>query len=376
MSTKASRLNWVLLTIYAGLSHAAPDSNNAGGLPQCQADLTTYQTANAQLQNSLSACQTTNTQLQQQIQNDQATISSLQTSLSNAQASNTQLQQQLDAAQSQITALQSALQSGNCSGGGSTTPPMPPSNLPSGMSEYIEFSLLPSSIASDRYQSNKWDLTGNHTNIAVGSSMTWDATLKAWKAPGGVGDYYNCTGADAIDTAWRPSSGPKTACMWKRYYDSPSGYMGLDGYQTSTTTGGNYFFYGTTSAYCPTGSYGWSYGSGANGRISFGCNTALDKNEWIFFCMTSGGNQATSSLYTALPGDPSPVQRYQTNNGQDSGFSSSPTGMRYGCLDANQSGSRAHYGSMIHFNSQLTADQVNQVYQATKVYYPGHGGTR
>lgn len=50
--------------------------------------------------------------------------------------------------------------------------------------------------------------------------------------------------------------------------------------------------------------------------------------------------------------------------------------MRYGCLDTNQHGSRAHYGSMIHFNSKLTADQVNQVYQATKVFYPGHGGTR
>lgn len=248
--------------------------------------------------------------------------------------------------------------------------------MPTGLTEYIEFSLLPGSVASDRNQSNKWDLAGNYTNITAGSNMTWDATLKAWKAPGGTGDWFNCGAADAIDTAWRPNSGPKTACMWKRYYATPVGRTGLDGFQDAPGTNGKYFYYGSYSAFCSAGNSQWYFASGSNGATTAACGTLPKQDEWVFYCMASDGNQGTTSLYTAAPGDTYPIQRINIANGWDSGFTTNPTGMRYGCLDTNQHGSRAYYGGMIHFNSKLTADQVNQVYQATKVFYPGHGGTR
>ena len=403
MFKKLYRLNWLFLVIYAATTLAAPGSNNAGGLPQCNTDLNICQTTNTQLQNSLttcqasssqlqtsltscqstntqlqtslnscqgslSTCQTTNTQLQQQYQTDQTLIASLQTSLSNCQATNTQLQQQLQAAQAQITALQS-------SGSGSTTLPAT-GNMPTGLAEYVEFSLLPTWIASNRYESGKWDLTGNYQNIAAGGNMTWDATLKAWKAPGGSGTWFNCGAADAIDTAWRPNNGPKTACMWKRYYETPSGLMGLDGFQDAPGTNGKYFLFGTHGGYCSPGSYEWLFFSGSKGATAIGCGTTPKQNEWVFYCMASGGNQDTTSLYTAVPGDTYPIQRANIANGWDSGFTTNPTGMRYGCLDTNQHGSRAYYGSIIHFNSKLTSAEVQQVYQATKVFYPGHGGTR
>lgn len=416
MFKKLYRLNWLFLVVYAATTHAAPGSNNAGGLPQCNTDLGICQTANTQLQSSLTTCQatnsqlqtslsscqstvtqlqdqfqqaqivyanlqtaygnclTTNTQLQQQNQTDQAQITSLQTALNSCQATNAQLQQQLQAAQAQIAALQT--------GSGGSTPPPSTTNMPSGLTEYIEFSLLPSSVASDRYQSNKWDLTGTYTNIATGSNMTWDATLKAWKAPGGTGDWFVCGAADAIDTGWRPDTGPKTACMWKRYYVTPSGRTGVDGFQSGPGIYGQYFYYGTYGEVCPTGSYWLALASG-NVTSHTACVSTPKQDEWAFYCIASGGNSSpqtytytSTQLYTAVPGDAVPVLRTEALNQFDTGFTTNPTGMRYGCLDTNQHGSRAYYGSMIHFNSKLTADQVNQVYQATKVYYPGHGGTR
>lgn len=152
--------------------------------------------------------------------------------------------------------------------------------------------------------------------------------------------------------------------------------MGLDGFQDAPGTNGKYFFYGTHGGYCSPGNYEWLFFSGSKGATAIGCGTTPKKDEWVFYCMASDGNQGTTSLYTAVPGDAYPVQRAKIDNGWDSGFTTNPTGMRYGCLDTNQHGSRAYYGSMIHFNSILTSEQVQQVYQATKVFYPGHGGTR
>ena len=416
MFKKLYRLNWLFLVIYAATTHAAPGSNNAGGLPQCNTDLgicqttntqlqsslTTCQATNSQLQTSLSSCQstvtqlqdqfqqaqivyanlqtaygnclTTNTQLQQQSQTNQAQITSLQTALNSCQATNAQLQQQLQAAQAQIAALQT--------GSGGSTPPPSTANMPGGLAEYVEFSLLPSSVSSDRYQSNKWDLTGTYTNISASTGMSWDATLKAWKAPGGSDvRYAYCS--DAIDTGWHPGPGAKTACMWKRYYNGPiAGGAGTDGYQDYSGSGGTYFFYGTggypfgPNPMCSYPSYSWWGASGSSSQWG-ACNDGPKQDDWAFYCIASGGDSGTSSFYAAVPGDTAPIKRTpDINNRGDSGNSNSPVGMRYGCMSTGQGGSQAYYGSMIHFNSKLTADQVNQVYQATKVFYPGHGGTR
>ena len=409
MFKKLYRLNWLFLVIYAATTHAAPGSNNAGGLPQCNTDLGICQTTNTQLQNSLTTCQasssqlqtslsscqstvtqlqdqfqqaqivyanlqtaygnclTTNTQLQQQSQTNQAQIASLQNTV-------TQLQQQLQAAQTQIATLQAG---GNCS-----TPPSPIANMPGGLAEYIEFSLLPSSVAADRTEANKWDLTGTYTNISASNGMTWDATLKAWKAPGG-GDVRYAYCSDAIDTGWRPGPGAKTACMWKRFYNGPiAGGAGLDGYQDPTGTNGNYFYYGTSgypfgpNKMCNVPAYSWWLASGTN--YAWGaCNEGPKQDDWVFYCIASTGTYGTTGYYAAVPGDATPIQRIpEISNGLDVGNSRNAYGMRYGCMDSGQGGSQAYYGSMIHFNSRLTADEVNQVYQATKVYYPGHGGTR
>lgn len=401
MRTKASCLPWILLSLYTVTSHAAPDTNSTDGLPQYDADLTVYRSANAQLQpalsscqNSLGSCQIALGSCQTNNSQSQSSLHSCQKSLSTSQISNIELQQQAQANQTTITALQtkntqlkqqlqtaqariSTLQS-RCAGtSGCALTPI--GSMPSGLAEYIEFSLLPSAVASDRYQSNKWDLTGTYTNILASAGMAWNANLKAWQAPGGLKNFvYTCS--DRIDTGWRPGPGPKTACMWKRYDTEPlPGGSGIDGYQADAGTHSSYFYFGTIGI-CPAPAHAWHFASGSINRISdtYTCDgTGPKKDEWVFICLASGGDNGTSNFYAATPGDTAPIQQMpKTNNGRDSGNSTNVSGMSYGCLNTGQAGSFAHYGSMIHFNSKLTADQVNQVYQVTKIYYPGHGGTR
>jgi hypothetical protein len=49
--------------------------------------------------------------------------------------------------------------------------------------------------------------------------------------------------------------------------------------------------------------------------------------------------------------------------------------MRYGALSSNnEAWSKAFYGGFYHFDTSLSADQVKQVWDATRRYYPGHGG--
>jgi hypothetical protein len=79
-----------------------------------------------------------------------------------------------------------------------------------------------------------------------------------------------------------------------------------------------------------------------------------------------------------MPNGPGPVLRHnQAANGGDSGHLADALGMRYGVLSsASEAFSKAWYGGIIHFNAALSAAQVTQVYNVTKVYYPGHGGAR
>jgi hypothetical protein len=229
--------------------------------------------------------------------------------------------------------------------------------FPVAPSEYVEFALNTSASTST------WDLTGNFT-AGLTNTMTWTAGEKAWTAAGSSSSY--------IDTAWRPSGGAKTACMWKKWYDPAtlSGQYGLDGYQIA----GNYFYYGSIAS-------AWYSYSGSVGGVAdnMGTSPAGPTNgAWVFYCLSSGGANATTQYYSALPADGTPVLRHhQSNNGGDVGHASDASGMRYGVLTpTNQHPSKAHYGSFMHFDAQLTSAQIAQVYQATRIYYPDHGGVR
>lgn len=227
-------------------------------------------------------------------------------------------------------------------------------SMPIPPAEYIELSeaVNPANPAT-------WDLTGNYTGIV--STGTWDATHKAIRTDGLASTY--------VDTRWKPGSGAKTACMWKRMYDAANiaGDYGLDGYQAI----GNYFYYGSYYG-------GWYFYSGSNGGTATGQTPPGPQlNEWHFYCLSSTGAGGSTAMYVAVPGDATPVlRRSQAANGTDAGHTGETWGMLYGRLDTANHPSKAFYGGMVHFNAALTASQVNQVFAATKVRYPGHGGTR
>jgi hypothetical protein len=200
-----------------------------------------------------------------------------------------------------------------------------------------------------------WD-EGTATANASVSSAAYDAAEKALKTTGSSSSYF--------DTGWKPSGGGKTACMWKKWYDATAmaGAFGLDGYQA----GGQYFYYGSYD-----GKY-YSYSASNGGSATSGPSV----NQWFFYCLASSGSGGASTVYAAAPGSGGPVSVLNFSNGSDAGHLSDSVGMIYGKLNTNSHPSSAYYGGFIHYDTGLTATQVQQVYDATKVYYPGHGGTR
>jgi hypothetical protein len=242
---------------------------------------------------------------------------------------------------------------GTCAGTGSCTP-LP--NMPIPPAQYIEFALTPNAPTST------WDLTGNITS-GLSNSMEWSDADYAWRANG--------TAATTIYTNWRVSAGAKTACMWKKYYDAVhlAGEFGIDGWQVQ----GAYFYYGSYQG-------SWYFYSGNNGGFATNQNMpphGPTAGDWVFYCLTSTGAGGSSQLYTATPGATAPLLRHnQASNGSDAGHLNDAGGQRYGALSTNLHASRALYGSFIHFNAHLSAQQIQQVYNATRIHYPGHGGTR
>ncbi|MFO0760154.1 MAG: hypothetical protein U0359_26980 [Byssovorax sp.] len=230
------------------------------------------------------------------------------------------------------------------------------SSMPVQAAELFEFSITQQQPAST------WDQTGSITS-GINNTMVWDATEKAWKSNG--------TSSSSLDSGWRPGSGAKTACMWKKLDPTGSGY-GLDGYQAVN----NYFYYGN---YNPSNN--WYFFSGSTG--GFATNQAAapngpGTNVWVFYCLVSTGSGGSTQYYSAMPNGPGPVLRHnQAANGSDGGHLADGVGMRYGVLSsAAEAFSKAWYGGMIHFNAALSLAQVTQVYNTTRVYYPGHGGVR
>jgi hypothetical protein len=192
--------------------------------------------------------------------------------------------------------------------------------------------------------------------------MTWTAGEKAWTSSANLSKY--------IDTGWKPTAGNKTACMWRKLYGAT--VQGNDGYQQNP----GYFYYGSYGS----GSTGWYFYSGSNGGFASLTTTAATPplNRWVFYCLASTGHQGVTAFYTAVPGDAGPVMRASQENGNDVSHAGDALGMVYGRYSSTATDglSTAHYGSMIHWDAYLTADQVDDVYRATRKYYPGHGGTR
>ena len=252
-----------------------------------------------------------------------------------------------------------------------------------------------------------WDVAGN-TRLVPINNMEFDEKELAMKSAG--------TGRQSfIGTGWKPGRGGKTACAWKKYYTQD--VVGMDGFQRWEFN--DHFMFGM---YFSSSTNAFSFAGGANGGYGHK-GSAIHQQEWNFFCLSSGGDDSfchqngetcteceiadllqepraddcaskpsrpcpcTSETYVATPIDDRPVLVRTQENGVDRGCEDGPEyGMTYGTTttftenSADDFGRRAHskafYGGILHFDEHLTAKQIQQVYDVTRVYYPGHGGER
>jgi hypothetical protein len=241
--------------------------------------------------------------------------------------------------------------------------------------QFFEFSLLPSHVPV--MDTTRWDLAHN-TQGGVVNSMTWAEDELALRADG--------TGTRSfMGTKWRPGSGAKSFCMWKKF--TTDKVYGMDGLTRVVGLNDHFalgtFWSYTNRVYAAVGEHPGTYGNET---------VHIAKGEWVFYCLASEGNGGGSRAYVATRSHafvgPELVWT-QESNGNDIGTlpHANSFGMVYGAMGPSfvtgrpnihtrQAYSTALYGGMIHWNAYLSQDELVHVYRVLAKFYPGHGGRR
>ena len=224
--------------------------------------------------------------------------------------------------------------------------------LPAWPIQFVEFSLL-NEAEAEQYNPTKWDISSQTKGVANRLTL-WDTSRKAWLSHG--------DGIHAMESGWRPGAKGKTSCMWKMF--STEDVYGLDG--IGRVAGGSAaFLYGTRNSFrdrlfVASGSKEGSYSSSSNAVL-------VNRNDWIFYCVTSTGAFGHSEAYVATPADDGKQLNavWKQENNLADGISANHRGMTYG------RSSKAYYGGFYHWERHLNHTALESIYKLLSRFYPG-----
>jgi len=228
--------------------------------------------------------------------------------------------------------------------------------------QFFEFSLLRDSQIGDLAA---WNLAGT-SGYHVRNTMHFHAFERG---------FYSNTVDEFLETGWRPMSGPKTACFWKKFHSEK--ITGLDGLFRVNSINSN-FMLGFPERNGPLfAASGESPGSFA--ASPFG----IYAKEWIFFCLASEGPSGSTQAYAGKVSTENMTKIWeQSDNG---GEIDSNLSMIYGKLsidpnrprayeDRRYEHSKAIYGGIIHWNAYLDESGINQAFEITRKLYQNRNG--
>ncbi|GBG23803.1 Hypothetical Protein FCC1311_000232 [Hondaea fermentalgiana] len=223
--------------------------------------------------------------------------------------------------------------------------------------QFLEFSIIG---ARREFDVSSWDLA--HANIGryeIANSLRWDSEELGFRSRSSDENMRKEVSNETLQSGWRPDAGPKTMCFWKKFKSSY--IFGIDGLRKDEAEN-DYFFVGThwshrDRIYASAGPTLGGYGSESS---------VVASNEWIFYCLASGGNGGTAEAYMASPTDLAPKLMWsQNDNGADRGvLAGSTLSVEYG-----RDMSDAVYGGFIHWNAHLNASEILNAHQVTKYFY-------